>query len=82
MVIVSLPAGIYGITSAATTASSMLSSFPQIRVGLMVGIGAGIARPEQGRDIWLGDIVISQPTGQSGGVIQYDLGKVKTAGQF
>jgi nucleoside phosphorylase len=48
----------------------------------MVGIGAGIARPEQGRDIRLGDIVISQPTGQSGGVIQYDLGKVKTAGQF
>ena len=40
VVIASLPAGVYGIAPAATTASHMLSSFPQIRVGLMVGIGA------------------------------------------
>ena len=83
VVIASLPAGVYGTISAATTASSMLSSFPQIRVGLMVGIGAGVARPEEpGRDIRLGDIVVSQPVGQSGGVIQYDLGKAKTEGRF
>lgn len=77
VVIASLPAGVYGTTSAATTASSMLSSFPQIRVGLMVGIGAGIARPKQGHDIRLGDIAVSQPSGRCGGVVQYDLGKVK-----
>jgi hypothetical protein len=30
----------------------------------------------------LGDIVVSQPTDTSGGVIQYDLGKVLSGGQF
>jgi nucleoside phosphorylase len=79
IVIASLSAGIYGTTSAATTAKDMLSSFPSIKVGLMVGIGAGIARPEQGRDIRLGDIVVSLPQGQSGGVLQYDLGKRRTS---
>jgi nucleoside phosphorylase len=58
----------------------MLSSFPQIRFGLMVGIGAAIPRPEEGWDIRLGDIVVSQPDGRSGGVIQYDLGKAKPGG--
>lgn len=77
IVIASLPAGLYGTTSAATTASNLLSSLPQIRIGLLVGIGGGIARPEQGRDIRLGDIVVSQPQGTTGGVIQYDLGKAK-----
>jgi nucleoside phosphorylase len=77
VVIASLPAGVYGTTSAATTASSLLSSLPQIRIGLLVGIGGGIARPDQGRDIRLGDVVVSRPQGTSGGVIQYDLGKAK-----
>src|SRR5271163_901828 len=44
LVIASLPAGVYGTTSAAATALPMLSSFPQIRFGLLVGIGAGITR--------------------------------------
>lgn len=78
VVIASLAAGVYGTTSAASTALPMLSSFPQIRIGLLVGIGAGIARPDQGRDIRLGDIVVSQPDGRSGGVVQYDLGKAKS----
>ncbi|KAI4735291.1 Pfs, NACHT and ankyrin domain protein [Aureobasidium sp. EXF-12298] len=79
VVIASLAAGVYGTTSAATTAIHMLSSFPNIKVGLMVGIGAGIARPKQGRDIRLGDIVVSLPHGKSGGVLQYDLGKSRTS---
>jgi nucleoside phosphorylase len=78
MVISSLAAGVYGTTFAAATALPMLSSFPQIRIGLLVGIGAGIARPDQGHDIRLGDIVVSQPHGRSGGVVQYDLGKAKS----
>lgn len=82
VVITSLPAGGYGKVNAATTALQMLSSFPQIRVGLMVGIGAAIPRPEQGHDIRLGDIVVSQPDGQSGGVTQYDLGKAKAGHHF
>ncbi|PGG97105.1 hypothetical protein GX51_07506, partial [Blastomyces parvus] len=81
VVITSGPAGKYGTTPAAAMASSMLSSFPQIRVGLLVGIGAGISRPEEGYDIRLGDIAVSQPHGHSGGVIQYDLFKAKLGNQ-
>ena len=79
IVIASLAAGVYGTTSAATTAIHMLSSFPNIKVGLMVGIGAGIASPNQRHDIRLGDIVVSLPQGKSGGVLQYDLGKSRTS---
>ncbi|KAL6352302.1 hypothetical protein LRP88_14415 [Fusarium phalaenopsidis] len=78
IVIASLPAGVYGTTSAATTASGLLASLPSIRVGLLVGIGGGIARPDDDRDIRLGDIVVSQPDGTAGGVCQYDLTKAKT----
>lgn len=81
VVIASLPAGVYGETSAAGTAMSMLHSFPHIRVGLLVGIGAAISRPEQDRDIRLGDVVVSQPDGRTGGVLQYDLRKAKTGGK-
>jgi hypothetical protein len=78
VVITSLAAGVYGTTQTATTALSMLSSFPQIRIGLLIGIGAGIARPDDGCDIRLGDIAVGRPGGRSGGVIQYDLGKAKS----
>ncbi|KAG9556530.1 Pfs, NACHT and ankyrin domain protein, partial [Aureobasidium melanogenum] len=81
LVIASLPAGVYGTISAATTASQMLSSFPNIRIGLMVGIGAGIPRLEE-YDIRLGDVVVSQPDGLCGGVVQYDLGKARADGSF
>lgn len=73
VIIASLAAGVYGTTSAATTAIHMLSSFPSIKIGLMVGIGAAIPGPKH--DIRLGDVVVSQPHEQSGGVIQYDLRK-------
>ncbi|KAM0559874.1 hypothetical protein ACHAPJ_003822 [Fusarium lateritium] len=75
VVIASLPAGVYGTISAAVTASYLLSSLPHIKIGLLVGIGGGIPRPDQ--DIRLGDVVVSQPDGKSGGVVQYDLGKAK-----
>lgn len=75
VVIASLPAGLYGTAVAANTASYLLSSLPHIQIGLLVGIGGGIARPEDGRDIRLGDIVVSRPQGATGGVIQYDLRK-------
>ncbi|KAM3455815.1 hypothetical protein NHJ6243_008410 [Beauveria neobassiana] len=78
IVIASLPAGVYGTTSAATTASSLLASLPSIRIGLLVGIGGGIARPDEDHDIRLGDVVVSQPDGATGGVCQYDLFKAKS----
>ncbi|TIA14528.1 Pfs, NACHT and ankyrin domain protein [Aureobasidium pullulans] len=78
IVIASLEAGIYGPTAATTTALSMLSSFPHIRFGLLVGIGGDI--PSASRDIRLGDIVVSQPSGSEGGVVQYDHVKAKSGG--
>ncbi|KAF5707242.1 hypothetical protein FMUND_11200 [Fusarium mundagurra] len=80
IVIASLPAGVYGTTAAATTASNLIHSLPHIRIGLLVGIGGGIARPDEGQDIRLGDIVVSQPDGTTGGVVQYDFGKAKAKG--
>jgi nucleoside phosphorylase len=80
IVIAALPAGAYGIIPTATTASNLLASLPSIRVGLLVGIGGGIARPneEEEGDIRLGDVVVSQPDGSTGGVCQYDLMKAKS----
>jgi len=63
----------YGVVPAAVAAKSMQNTFPQLRFGLMVGIGGGI--PSDDNDIRLGDIAVSLPTGEHGGVIQYDLGK-------
>jgi nucleoside phosphorylase len=68
----------YGVVSAAVTAKSMQNTFPRLRFGLMVGIGGGI--PSVKNDIRLGDIVVSLPEGQHGGVIQYDLGRVEVDG--
>ncbi|PKY00089.1 hypothetical protein P168DRAFT_313597, partial [Aspergillus campestris IBT 28561] len=82
VVIASLPAGRYGVTPAATAAAHMLSSFPAIKFGLMVGIGGGIPDVDGDgeRDIRLGDVVVSQPSGSYGGVRQYDLGKATVDG--
>jgi nucleoside phosphorylase len=73
VVIAILPGGEYGITSAAIVARDMLHSFPNVRIGLMVGIGGGA--PSQKHDIRLGDIVVSEPRDGIGGVFQYDFGK-------
>ncbi|KAK4225293.1 vegetative incompatibility protein HET-E-1 [Podospora fimiseda] len=82
LVIVSLAAGVCGTTSATITASHLLASLRFIRIVLLVGIGGGIARPDEGRDIRLGDIVVSQPDGTTGGVYQYDLIKAKPDGKL
>jgi len=58
--------------TAATVAAQLLNDFPSIRFGLLVGIGGGV--PGEA-DVRLGDVVVSQPTGTFGGVVQYDLGK-------
>jgi nucleoside phosphorylase len=73
VVISVLPMGEYGISSAARVAEDMMHSFPNIRIGLMVGIGGGA--PSQKHDIRLGDIVVSIPCNGQGGVLQYDFGK-------
>jgi nucleoside phosphorylase len=73
VVIAVLPDGEYGISSAASVARDMLHSFPNVRIGLMVGIGGGA--PSQKHDIRLGDIVVSSPRGGNTGAFQYDFGK-------
>jgi hypothetical protein len=85
VVIASLPAGRYGTTTTAITAQGLRSSLPHIRVGLLVGIGAGIPGETRDadsavtvrRDIRLGDVVVSISDGTNGGVVQYDLVKGK-----
>lgn len=42
IVIASLSAGVYGVPSAAHTASALIHSLPHIRIGLLVGIGGGV----------------------------------------
>ncbi|KAF5630756.1 purine and uridine phosphorylase [Fusarium tjaetaba] len=74
-VIAILPHGEYGIAPAASVARDMLHSFPNIRIGLMVGIGGGAPSPKH--DIRLGDIVVSASgNGKYGGVFNFDHGKV------
>ncbi|KAK7413536.1 hypothetical protein QQX98_007614 [Neonectria punicea] len=73
VVIAVLPDGEYGTSSAASVATNMQHSFPNVRIGLMVGIGGGA--PSEKHDIRLGDIVVSAPRDGEGGVFQYDFGK-------
>jgi nucleoside phosphorylase len=80
IVIAYLPNGLYGTTSAAAVASRMALTFPRLRYGLMVGIGGGV--PGKNNDIRLGDVVVSNPGGSYGGVIQYDFGKTVQDGRF
>jgi nucleoside phosphorylase len=80
IVIGCLAAGRTGHVSAASVALKMKSSFSCIRFGLMVGIGGGV--PTEEHDIRLGDIVVSQPAGEHGGIVQYDFGKSRPNGVF
>lgn len=73
VVVAVLPEGDYGTNSAAAVARDMMHSFPNVRIGLMVGIGGGA--PSSDHDIRLGDIVVSSPGGRTGSVWQYDYGK-------
>jgi nucleoside phosphorylase len=82
VVIACLPAGVDGTTAAASVANDMVRTFKGLRFGLMVGIGGGIPNLDKGNDIRLGDVVVSQPTGMTGGVIQYDKGKSLDGGKF
>lgn len=73
VVIAVLPDGEYGTNAAAAVARDMLHSFPNVRIGLMVGIGGGAPSPKH--DVRLGDIVVGSRDGGKGGVFQYDFGK-------
>lgn len=73
IVVAAMPHLQYGLVNATAAAKDMVRSFPNVRVGLMVGIGGGA--PSKKHDIRLGDIVVSSPSCGRGGVFQYDYGK-------
>ncbi|KAA8645758.1 uncharacterized protein ATNIH1004_007177 [Aspergillus tanneri] len=79
VVVACLPAGVYGTISASTVVSHTVSTFPNIRFGLMVGIGGGVPHSV---DIRVGDIVVSKPPATLSGVIQYDYGKTLRDGKL
>ncbi|KAH7012720.1 uncharacterized protein B0I36DRAFT_436694 [Microdochium trichocladiopsis] len=68
VVIAVLPDAEYDIVPAAAVARDMLHSFPNVCIGLMVGIGGGA--PSRKRDVRLGDSRWGK-----GGVFHYDFGK-------
>lgn len=80
IVLATLPSGSYGTVSAAVVVSQLLSTFPAVQYGMMIGVGGGVPSPEN--DIRLGDIVVNAPKLQTGGVIQYDFGKILPDDQF
>jgi nucleoside phosphorylase len=95
VVIACLPAETTGTVSAAIVAKDMLRSFPKIRFGLMVGVAGGVPafgldggtddddeRLGDGKDIRLGDVVVSLHSKDSDAVVQYDFGKSIHGGQF
>lgn len=77
VVIACLPKGQYGTNSAANVATLMIRAFPSVKIGLMVGIGGGVPMK-----VRLGDVVVSTPSGQYPGVVQWDLGKATEGGKF
>lgn len=83
IVVATLPAGQeYGTGSAAALASQIKKFFPNLWLGLLVGVAAGLPnlakRPPL--DIRLGDVLVGLPIGESAGLIAYDLGKETTDG--
>ncbi|KAF3938811.1 hypothetical protein ABW19_dt0204246 [Dactylella cylindrospora] len=80
IVISTLPKGCYGNMTAATAATEVRTIFPSISIMLMVGIGGGIPSLEEDVDIRLGDVVVSVPDGNIGGVFRWDMGKAEAGG--
>ncbi|KAL7903778.1 nucleoside phosphorylase domain-containing protein [Trichoderma velutinum] len=73
VVIAVLPAGEYGIASAAIVVANMRRSYQKLKFILMVGIGGGAPSPSH--DIRLGDIVVGSSREGTAAVYQYDFGK-------
>jgi nucleoside phosphorylase len=80
VVIACLPSGRPGLSAASAVARGMLEKFRGIRFSFMVGIGGGV--PSDRFDVRLGDVVVSQPNLEHGGVVQYDFGKAEEGGNF
>lgn len=74
-----LPGGSNGKVAAAVAATRMTLTFGSLRFLLLVGTAGGVPN---GKDIRLGDVIISHPDTRCGGVVQYDFGKTVQEGRF
>lgn len=70
-----------GNDSAATVVTQMRMTFPNLRFGLLVGIGGGVPVKTDNGMIRLGHVIVSKPAGIHSGVVQYDHGKAEN-GEF
>ncbi|KAF6803118.1 NB-ARC and TPR domain protein [Colletotrichum sojae] len=66
-----------GNCPAATVVAQMRMTFPNLRFGLLVGIGGGVPVETDDGMIRLGHVVVSKPAGGHSGALQYDHGKAK-----
>ncbi|KAJ6007029.1 Disease resistance protein [Penicillium canescens] len=78
VIIAGLPVG---NCSAATIVTQTMRTFPNLKYGLLVGIGGGVPTKTECGMIRLGHVVVSEPTGIHSGAVQYDRGKA-IAGHF
>ncbi|KAL7914207.1 nucleoside phosphorylase domain-containing protein [Trichoderma velutinum] len=65
----------YGMNTVVQTVTNTIHTFPNIRFGLMVGVGGGVPKSPNSdprKDIRLGDVVVSLPMNGHGGVLQYN----------
>jgi nucleoside phosphorylase len=64
-----LPSGTMGTNAASIAAANLVRSFPNIRFGLMVGVGGGAPgnpSDDSQEDLRLGDVVVSKPESDYG----------------
>jgi nucleoside phosphorylase len=66
VVITALPDGKHGLTETACVGRDMMHTFPNIKIGLSVGVAGGV--PDPGEDVRLGDVVVGTE------VFQYSAG--------
>jgi nucleoside phosphorylase len=74
-----------GLTGAAILAEKMRAGFPNIKYFLLVGIAGGVPRYGPAgavSEIVLGDVVVSSPRSNHGGVVQYDKGAWEGQGRL
>ncbi|PSN58709.1 purine and uridine phosphorylase [Corynespora cassiicola Philippines] len=74
-----------GLEGAAILAEKMHAGFPKIKYFLLVGIAGGVPRygpAGAASEMVLGDVVVSSPRGNYGGVVQYDRGAWEGQGRL
>ncbi|KAI1412032.1 purine and uridine phosphorylase [Hypoxylon sp. FL1857] len=77
VVITCLPKRAIATVAASALVAQMRQSFPNLRYGLLVGIGGGVPGRNSSPDIRLGDVVVASPSDTSispVGIIGYELG--------